>query len=190
MKRNKLLTSVLAAGIALTSAVSFVGCGKPSSGGGGNGAQSDKTYDDTKTQVYVWTYNAGFKDEWLYQLEADFEEANKDTVYEEGKKGVQVRHEGAMKQWSSDDIKNSNFDVFFMEGGDYYAWRQSGALEDLTEIVTGTNKYDNETIRSKMNDKQISYFGGVTENGAEEKYYAVPHYKGAMGLIYNVELFD
>ena len=86
MKRNKLLTSVLAAGIALTSAVSFVGCGKPGSGGGGNnGAQSDKTYDDTKTQVYVWTYNAGFKDEWLYQLEADFEEANKDTVYEEGK---------------------------------------------------------------------------------------------------------
>ena len=191
MKRNKLLTSVLAAGIALTSAVSFVGCGKPGSGGGSSdGAQSDKTYDDTKTQVYVWTYNAGFKDEWLYQLEADFEEANKDTVYEEGKKGVQVRHEGAMKQWSSDDIKNSNFDVFFMEGGDYYAWRQSGALEDLTGIVTGTNKYDNETIRSKMNDKQISYFGGVTSEGVQEKYYALPHYKGAMGLIYNVEIFD
>ena len=191
MKRNKLLTSVLAAGIALTSAVSFVGCGKPGSGGGGsNGAQPDKTYDDTKTQVYVWTYNAGFKDEWLYQLEADFEEANKDTVYEEGKKGVQVRHEGAMKQWSSDDIKNSNFDVFFMEGGDYYAWRQSGALEDLTGIVTGTNKYDNKTIRSKMNDKQISYFGGVTSEGVQEKYYALPHYKGAMGLIYNVEIFD
>ena len=187
MKKNKLFASVLAMGIALTSAISFVGCGKPSSGSDGG---SDKPLDESKTQIYVWTYNAGFKDEWLYQLEADFEEAHKDVVYEEGKKGVQVRHEGAMKQWSSDDIKNSNFDVFFMEGGDYYAWRQSGALEDLTEIVTGTSKYDNKTIRSKMNDKQISYFGGVTAEGVQEKYYALPHYKGAMGLIYNVEIFD
>lgn len=41
-----------------------------------------------------------------------------------------------------------------------------------------------------MNEKQISYFGGLTSESAEEKYYAVPHYKGAMGIIYNVELFD
>ena len=191
MKKNKLFASVLAMGIALTSVISVVGCGSPNSGGGSSdGGHSDKAYDESKTQIYVWTYNAGFKDEWLYQLEADFEEAHKDVVYEEGKKGVQVRHEGAMKQWSSDDIKNSNFDVFFMEGGDYYAWRQSGALEDLTSIVTNTSKYDNKTIRSKMNDKQISYFGGVTSEGVQEKYYALPHYKGAMGLIYNVEIFD
>lgn len=190
MKKNKLFASALAACIALTSAVSAAGCRKPGAGTGGDGGHPDKAYDETKTQIQVFTYNAGFKDEWLYQLEADFEEANKDTVYEEGKKGVQVRHEGAMKQWSSDDIKNSNFDVFFMEGGDYYAWRQSGALEDLTDIVTGTNKYDNKTIRSKMNEKQKSYFGGVTSEGVQEKYYALPHYKGAMGLIYNVEVFD
>ena len=191
MKKNKLFASLLAMGIALTSAISVVGCGKPNSGdGSSDGGLSDKPYDETKTQIQVWTYNAGFKDEWLYQLEADFEEAHKDVVYEDGKKGVQVRHEGAMKQWSSDDIKNSNFDVFFMEGGDYYAWRQSGALEDLTGIVTAASKYDNKTIRSKMNDKQISYFGGVTSEGVQEKYYELPHYKGAMGLIYNVEIFD
>ncbi len=191
MKKNKLFTSVLAAGIALTSAFSVVGCGRPNPDGShGDSGRADKPYDDTKTQVRIWTYNAGFKDEWLYQLEADFEEANKDTVYEAGKKGVQVRHEGAMKEWSSDDIKNSNFDVFFMEGGDYYAWRQSGALEDITSLVTSNSAYDNKTIRSKMNDKQIAYFGGVTGEGVQEKYYALPHYKGAMGLIYNVEIFD
>lgn len=191
MKKNKLFTSVLAAGIALTSAFSVVGCGRPNSDGShGDSGRADKPYDDTKTQVRIWTYNAGFKDEWLYQLETDFEEANKDTVYEAGKKGVQVRHEGAMKEWSSDDIKNSNFDVFFMEGGDYYAWRQSGALEDITSLVTSNSAYDNKTIRSKMNDKQIAYFGGVTGEGVQEKYYALPHYKGAMGLIYNVEIFD
>lgn len=143
MKKNKLFTSVLAAGIALTSAFSVVGCGRPNPDGShGDSGRADKPYDDTKTQVRIWTYNAGFKDEWLYQLEADFEEANKDTVYEAGKKGVQVRHEGAMKEWSSDDIKNSNFDVFFMEGGDYYAWRQSGALEDITSLVTSNSAYD------------------------------------------------
>lgn len=188
-KRNKLLASALALGMAFTAATAATGCKKPSFDDGGS-SEHNKAYDPTKTQVQVFTYNAGFKDEWLWQLEADFEEANKDTVYEEGKKGVQIHHEGAMKQFSSDDIKNSNFDVFFFEGGDYYSWRQSGALEDLTGIVTATNKYDNKTIKSKMNEKQISYFGGLTSESAEEKYYAVPHYKGAMGIIYNVELFD
>ena len=187
-KRNKLLASALALGMAFTAATAAVGCKKPSFDDGGS--DHNKAYDPTKTQVQVFTYNAGFKDEWLWQLEADFEEANKDTVYEEGKKGVQIHHEGAMKRFSSDDIKNSNFDVFFMEGGDYYSWRQSGALEDLTGIVTATSKYDNKTIKSKMNEKQISYFGGLTSESAEEKYYALPHYKGAMALIYNVEIFD
>lgn len=187
-KRNKLLASALALGMAFTAATAAVGCKKPSFDDGGS--DHNKAYDPTKTQVQVFTYNAGFKDEWLWQLEADFEEANKDTVYEEGKKGVQIHHEGAMKRFSSDDIKNSNFDVFFMEGGDYYSWRQSGALEDLTGIVTATSKYDNKTIKSKMNEKQISYFGGLTSENADEKYYALPHYKGAMALIYNVEIFD
>lgn len=187
-KRNKLLASALALGMAFTAATAATGCKKPSFDGGSS--EHNKAYDPTKTQVQVFTYNAGFKDEWLWQLEADFEEANKDTVYEEGKKGVQIHHEGAMKRFSSDDIKNSNFDIFFMEGGDYYSWRQSGALEDLTGIVTATSKYDNKTIKSKMNEKQISYFGGLTSENAEEKYYAVPHYKGAMALIYNVEIFD
>ena len=187
-KRNKLLASALALGMAFTAATAATGCKKPSFDDGGS--DHNKAYDPTKTQVQVFTYNAGFKDEWLWQLEADFEEANKDTVYEEGKKGVQIHHEGAMKRFSSDDIKNSNFDIFFMEGGDYYSWRQSGALEDLTGIVTATSKYDNKTIKSKMSEKQISYFGGLTSENAEEKYYAVPHYKGAMALIYNVEIFD
>lgn len=187
-KRNKLLASALALGMAFTAATAAAGCKKPSFDDGGS--DHNKAYDPTKTQVQVFTYNAGFKDEWLWQLEADFEEANKDTVYEEGKKGVQIHHEGAMKRFSSDDIKNSNFDIFFMEGGDYYSWRQSGALEDLTGIVTATSKYDNKTIKSKMNEKQISYFGGLTSENAEEKYYALPHYKGAMALIYNVEIFD
>ena len=188
-KRNKLLASALALGMAFTAATAATGCKKPSFDDGGS-SEHNKAYDPTKTQVQVFTYNAGFKDEWLWQLEADFEEANKDTVYEEGKKGVQIHHEGAMKRFSSDDIKNSNFDIFFMEGGDYYSWRQSGALEDLTGIVTATSKYDNKTIKSKMNEKQISYFGGLTSENAEEKYYAVPHYKGAMALIYNAEIFD
>lgn len=111
-KRNKLLASALALGMAFTAATAATGCKKPSFDDGGS-SEHNKAYDPTKTQVQVFTYNAGFKDEWLWQLEADFEEANKDTVYEEGKKGVQIHHEGAMKQFSSDDIKNSNFDVFF-----------------------------------------------------------------------------
>ena len=57
MKKNKLFTSVLAAGIALTSAFSVVGCGRPNPDGShGDSGRADKPYDDTKTQVRIWTY--------------------------------------------------------------------------------------------------------------------------------------
>ena len=54
MKKNKLFTSVLAAGIALTSAFSVVGCGRPNPDGShGDSGRADKPYDDTKTQVRI-----------------------------------------------------------------------------------------------------------------------------------------
>lgn len=43
MKKNKLFTSVLAAGIALTSAFSVVGCGRPNPDGShGDSGRADK----------------------------------------------------------------------------------------------------------------------------------------------------
>lgn len=186
MKRKSRLLSLAIAAILSVSAIGFAGCSKPNSGNNTH----DKVLDPTKTQVQVFTYLAGFKDEWLYKLEDAFEKANENTVYEEGKKGVQIWHTGDMKKFSSDDIKNGDIDVYFMEGADYYSIKAGGALEDLTSIVTSVSKYENKTIASKMTEEQKKFFGGVTEEGQTEQYYGVPHYKGSVGLVYNVDLFE
>ena len=186
MRRKNRLLSIIVAVILSVSALGFTACSKPDGGKGGR----DKVLDPTKTQIQVHTYLAGFKDEWLYALEDSFEKENENTVYEEGKKGVQVWHTGEMKKFSSDDVKNGEVDVYFMEGADYYAIKNGNALEDLTPVVTETSKYENKTIASKMTEEQRKFFGGVTAEGQTAKYYGVPHYKGAVGLIYNVELFD
>jgi len=190
--KRKIISSVLAFGMLLSMAFSGSACtgSRPPLTGGEDSGGRDEAYDPNKTQVQVFVYNAGYKDEWLKKLEEEFEEVNKDTVYEAGKKGVQVRHVGDMKQFTADDIKNSDYDIFFFEGGDYYAWKQSGALEDITSIVTEKSKYDGKTVRSKLDDRQISFFGGVTADGVQEKYYGLPNYKGYYGFIYNVEIFD
>lgn len=158
-------------------------------GGGGNSGETEKVVDNTKTQLYVQNYTAGFGDEWLYDLEARFEEANKDTVYEDGKQGIQVWHQGAMKDYTGQDILAGTQEVYFMEGAEYYALTSvEGALENLTDIVINPNT-DGKTIFSKMTKQQKDYFG-ITGTDGDPKYYAIPHYEGGWGLIYNKGLFD
>ena len=158
-------------------------------GGSANSGETEKTVDNSKTQLYVQNYTAGFGDAWLYDLEARFEEEHKDTVYEEGKKGIQVWHQGAMKQFTGQDVIAGTQEVYFMEGAEYYALTSvEGALENLTDIVVNPNT-DGKTIASKMTNLQKDYFG-ITGTDGDPKYYAIPHYEGGWGLIYNKELFD
>ena len=57
-------------------------------GGGGTGITEEVDY--SRTQLYVSNFNGGYGDEWLYKLKTRFEEFYKETIFEEGKKGVQV----------------------------------------------------------------------------------------------------
>ena len=191
MRKN--LSRLLAGALACISVLGLVGCGgNPYSDldDGGN-KRPEKVLDPSKTQLQVVTFRAGFGDEWLYELEDRFEEAYKDVVYEDGKKGVQVWHEGDTKQYDAQAVISSKYDIFFMEGGDYYALcANGGALEELTDIVTLPNKDDNDkTIFSKMTAQQKSFYGYTAVDG-DPKYYAIPHYEGGWGLVYNKELFD
>lgn len=43
--------------------------------------------DDTKTQLYVYVAKWGFGTDWFKQSKKEYEELNKDRVFEEGKKG-------------------------------------------------------------------------------------------------------
>lgn len=183
---RKWLSKVTASVLACSSMLGLVACG----GGSGSG-DGEKVLDPTKTQLLVQNYTAGFGDEWLYDLEARFEEAYKDVSYEDGKMGVQVWHQGAMKDYTAQDVIAGSPDIYFMEGASYYELTKvEGALENLTDIVVNPNADDNgKTILSKMTQQQKEFYGRTSTDG-DPKYYAIPHYEGGWGLIYNKELFD
>lgn len=175
-------TKLLGVALAAVTAFSMVACGDSGSGGNKN-----KKLDTTKTQVQVFTYDAGFGTDWLDSLIESFEAKYADRSFEEGKTGVQVWYTGDMKDWTGTTMKESKYDVFFMENAQYYSLVGDGILEDLSSIVTGENT-DGKTILSKLDSQQTDFFG-VRENG-EQHYYALPSYIGDYGIIYNIELFD
>ncbi len=165
---------------------SLSACGGTSGGKNNHNNKYGKVYDETKTQLNVFTYKAGYGDEWLYKLEDDFEEAYKDYVFEDGKKGVQVWHEGDMVAYTSDTLKQAKYDIYFLENSDYVSLKNGHALMEITSAVTETNT-DGKTIASKLTEQQQNYYGG---SEATKKYYGVPSYAGSYGIIYNVELFE
>ena len=209
---RKWLSKIVACTLALVSTFGLVACGGDGGGsdgddlldsmlqdaGIGGGKEEEKVVDRTKTQLTVKYYNAGFGDAWLNKLIARFEEEYKDVEYEDNKKGVQVWATGEMKQYTGQDVANGAFDVYFMEGAEYYAMTAvDGALEDLTSIVTEpvkgadgkTNLDGGKTVASKLTQQQKEFYG-ITSTDGDPKYYGIPHYEGGWGLIYNKELFD
>ncbi|MBO6264144.1 MAG: hypothetical protein J6N93_07785 [Clostridia bacterium] len=183
MKKRSLRT--LSAVLAAAALTGVTACG----GGGGNGGGNNEPADSSKTQLLIWDYKAGYGDAWLTKLERDFEEQFKDYSFEEGKVGVQVKHEGDMKEFSATDVKDGQYDIYFTEGMDFRAMSNPafGALEDLTSIVTGKSEFEDKTIYEKMTDLQKNFYG---LNNGESGFYGIPHYEGGWGLSYDKDLFD
>lgn len=191
---KKWLSKTLACLLACTSVFSIAACGGSNPYGDLDDGEEEveKVLDPTKTQLQVNFFDAGYGSEYMRKLIARFEEAYKDVSYEDGKTGIQVWQEGDMRQYTAQDIASGSKDVYFMESADYYSICASGAgaLEDLTGIVTNPNPDDNgKTILSKLSQQQKNYYGITTTDG-DAKYYAIPHYEGGYGLIYNKDLFD
>lgn len=182
--KNKFIPTLLSALTLAGVASSLAACGpnKP--------IDSADVEDPNKTQLNVYSYNGGYRAEWLDKTAAAFEEAVKDKSYESGKTGVQIHiHRDKANKAVTDvtQLDSSKDEVFFTEHVDYdgYTQAQSGnRFLDLTDVVTETSPYDSKTIESKMNDAQKSF---LQQNG---RYYAIPHYSGFYGLIYNVEMFQ
>lgn len=174
--------------LALIMVLSLAACGGKETGG------NSETVDSDRTQLYVYNFLGGFGAEWLAAAKERFEELHKDTVYEEGKKGVQIVINNAKQ--SGDVMQNqvvyNKEEVYFTEHAYYYSMKEAGALGDITEAVTkDLSVYGDEegtTILSKMSDDQKAFFG-IEEDG-ETHYYGIPHYAGYTSLIYNVDLFE
>ena len=167
-----LLGGVMASGIAL----SMAGC---SNGG--------IKIDDTKTQLYVFSYNGGVGNEWFDHTIESFEAKYADVSFEDGKLGVQVIPDKQKDAGTSmvDSFKNKNIDVVFNETVRYNEWVTKGNLKDISDIVLGENELDgNKRIVDKIpEDKKAAL------TAKDGKYYALPHYEAFRGVVYDVDLF-
>ncbi len=151
--------------------------------GGGGGEERD----DTKTQLNVFFYKAGFGEAWFTELKENFEESVKDISFEDGKMGVQIHEVGEATDWSAASVKRSNeYDVFFMENpSDFLNIMADGAVEPLDSIMTVENAADGgQTIESKMTQQQKDFYN------YDGHYYGIPWYSGCYGIVYNKDLFD
>lgn len=147
---------------------------------GGEEIQKDKT------QLYVTNYDGGIGTEWLYAIKKVYEEKNLEVSWEDGKKGVQI---------IVDPVKNNGYhmintfdgsgiDVMFNQNMRYSSWVGNNLLLDITDVVESTYPGESRTIEDKLYPAQQKFLQ------RNEKYYALPHYTGFSGVIYNIDLFE
>ena len=182
---HKRFTAILLAGLlSLCGLGLFSGCsGNPSAG------DYSEEIDETRTQLYVYNYNGGYGTEWLSRAKEAYEELHKDDVYEQGKKGIQIMINATKNSITTTTVKENTDEVYFAEKAFYYQYIAEDAFADITEAITGENPYEPEkTLYDKLSESQRDYFG-VQEDGAT-KYYGIPHFSGAYGIVYDIDLFD
>ena len=187
MKKSlkKIITTLLAA----TMCFSVAACSPANPDGG-----EEENVDTTRTQLYVYNFNGGFGTEWLKAAKTRFEAKHAEDVLEDGKKGVQIIIKANKDSNNGDtfwnNIPKAREEVYFVEGADYYKLVGNGTMLDITEAVTTPlSEYgETESVKDKMSAEQQAYYG--VKNGESATYYAVPHYAGYWGIIYNKDLFD
>lgn len=183
----KLKNKIVAVLMSAICAMSLVACGIRESGEG----ELNKPVDNTKTQLSVFNFDGGYGSEWLKKARDRFEAEYAEESFEDGKKGVQIsispqKISGTELQ---SRIPNMAEEVFFGERLFYNDYAKAGLLLDITDIVKDKKlPGEQKTIKDKMTDDQYSYFA-FNDDGSE-KVYGIPHYSGAVGIIYNADFFD
>lgn len=176
---KKITAKMIAVALAATT-LSMAGCSL------GKTVQSKG--DDTKTQLRISVYEAGFGTEWMETYAKEFEEKYAQHSFEEGKKGVQVRLD---KNQINDEVMLGQVErsenALYFNNVDYYALATSGVAEDLTPYMRAemTEFKDTGTIEDKLQTEQKEYMLNY-----DEKYYAVPSYEMYRGVTYNIDLFE
>lgn len=178
---------IVAIAMAVVCALATMGCATPDMGSGGGYTEQ---VDTARTQLYVYNYNGGYGSDWLMAVKDRYETLHKDDSYETGKTGVQIMISNPKQSVTQGEVKvNKTNDVYFCEGIYYDQFRTEGVIADITDAVVKSNRYETDkTVESKMTDVQKEFYG--VEIGGTKHYYAIPHYSGYYGIIYNVDLFE
>ncbi len=179
-KLTKTFLSFILCGVSLFGTAACGGVINPDDGESGEGV------DSSKTQLYVYNYNGGYKTEWLYKAKARYEKLHEnDTNWETGKKGVQILVSPGKLAIDSDSIKKDKYEIYFTESVDYHSYAAKGTYADISDVLTKENPYESDKkIVDKLNDLQKEYFS------RDGKYYALPGYAGYFGITYDIELFE
>lgn len=169
MKKTFILPLMAMSVVALSSTIS---CNKES-------------VDNTKTQLRIYSVELGLKNTWLEAQRHAFEELMKDVSFEDGKKGVETHIvSGQSVNPDPATITGTDADLFFVEQNELHYNIGQNTIEDISDVVAGENPFEaGKTIESKLTDEQKDYFK------KNDKYYALPHFFGSYGIIYNKDYF-
>ena len=161
----------------------------------------DIAVDTTKAQLYVANYNGGMGTEWLNNAAKRFEEKYQDVEFLPGTKGVQIlisNSKTSADVWLSTAESSIN-EVFFTENFVYGDFISQNVCLDITDVVTDDlsastvlqsvtgstiDMGDTGSVADKLTEDQKAYYE------VDGKYYALPHYMGTMGIVYDIDLFE
>lgn len=186
---KKFIQRSLIAAFVCTFSFSVVGCNR-----GG------ETADDSKSQLFVATFDGGFGSAWMDKIEERFEAKYANTSFEPGKVGVQIISKPEREMTNEvllAKLEGMTHEVIFTEAINYYELQSSGLLYDISEAVTKPLNWDfvtgavdasdpeTQSIQDKMsNSAHKEYFG------ANGKYYGLPFYEATYGIVYDIDLFE
>lgn len=171
-KAGKMMATVMALVSVFGSVSALVGC---------NRREDGEQIDTTKTQLLVSTYAGGYGADWLYSLKERFEKAYENATYEAGKKGVQVIVDDGESSGASIALSANSNEVIFTESVPYYNWVKSKSIVDISDVVSDVVAQEGVDLYPSQKDALTAL---------DSKYYALPHYEGYYGIVYDKDLFD
>lgn len=184
---KKLINRVRALALCLCACASgLVGCKKPDISQNNN---HEEQIDSTKTQLYVYNYDGGYRTDWLYAAKERYEALHaEDTNWETGKKGVQIYVNPPKMGIDANKVKSNRDEIYFAEDVPYFGMQD--VMGDITPALTTENPYDNnKKVVDKFTEAQKNYYG-VKDSSGNMQYYGVPNYAGYFGIAYNIDLFE
>lgn len=130
------------------------------------------------TTVNIVLFNGTGGKEWLTNATKRFADANKETSFEDGKKGINFKITQKKSVVWNTELKSSGDDIFIYESNpDIYQLSAQDYLMDLSDVVDPMEERIEPNIRERL-------------KGDDGKYYALPHYEWFPGLSYDKDLFD
>ena len=187
-------TAVMA--LALTLACGMVGCGggnDSSSNAGGGSSSSGGTTRLPKSEISVGIWDGGIRGNWADRWAEEFEKANANRSFEEGKMGVDVTvnlSKAFLDDTCAERLTDYEADIVYCEQVNYYKFITLGTGYNINEWVTTPLTEFNETksIEDKMSAWDVDYYG--QSGGANGGYYGVPWVCSMLAINYDIKIFE